>query len=771
MNNRFIFNNVTLTDADCTGEFKYEQCINPGTDLQYGTAAMGELRFTIFDTNNISATLNGQTFQWQLKQMSDSAYKSIGTFKVDSIRKLRNRTEIVAYDNMIKFERYVDSWLAGLTFPITLGNMLTSLCSYCGVTLGTTVSNITNYGYVIKNTFDGTNVTGKVILSYICEVAVSFACIDNVGRLSIRQYSRISTTLDASKYINMEHADYTVQGITKVQVRSNENDIGVIVGTGTNIYIIENNPLFYASTQSDISNAVNTIYDNIVNFLYVPITFTSFEDYGINCGNIVSVDGMTTVIMDKQITQSGVRFESTGNMLRTEQSTRENQIIRRLQGKVHEFYVEVDKLASKIYDAEGHVSELTQTVNSFDVRIKSVETSTGQAITAVTNMQSKVDNSAAQIEFLASYDVQTTDNFKIGTTSQTNNMTPATAAKIPAGTMYYPTVQHTESNPASITFTTNYVYRWGGASWTANQTASQAATPPTTTYWYVTANYTANNITYYSGHLYILKDGAWLEVTQTQTNKALAKISQVANSQEANISLLASRVTGAETTISSLSIAVSQNSAQIALIAQTGTMTGSMIIGAINSESYAVISASRISLAGKNINLTSDNITISSNYFNVDRYGNLTAASGTFTGTVNATGGNFSGRLYFNNNSNFYIDGSASSTYRIYMNYSSTQYFYVTNAGRLIANGADLWGMSARDVAILDVSSGSQRGFVQGASTGINIGAMSGYGMSIFTLGTTSDITITSNDITIKARGNIFLEGAGIWMNGSLVWP
>lgn len=759
MNNRYIFNAVTLTDADCTGEFKYEQCVNPGTDLQFGTTAMGELRFAIFDTNNISATLKGQTFQWQLKQMSDSAYKSMGRFTVDSVRKLRNRTEIIAYDDMIKFERYVDDWLTGLTFPITLGNMLTSLCAYCGVTLGTTINLIINYAYIIKNTFTGTNITGKVILSYICEVAASFACIDTAGRLSVQRYAN-TIALDASKYISLEHAEYTVQGITKVQVRSGENDIGVIEGTGTNTYIIENNPLFYATTAADISNAVKIIYNTIPNFLYTPMTFTTFEDYGIKCGNWVTVDGMQTVIMDKQITQSGVRFESTGNMLRAEQSTRENQTIKRLQGNVHEFINEIDRLSSKIYDAEGHVSELTQTVNSFDVRIQSIETSAGQAITAVTNMQSKVDKNAAQIEFLASYDVQSTDNFKIGPTSQTNGMTAANAAKIPAGTMYYPTVQHTESLPVSTTFVPTYVWRWYGTEWVPYQVAAQSPTPPNASYWYVTADYTENNITYYTGHLYIGHYGSWLEVTQTQTNQTLAKISQVANSQGANISLLASRVTGAESTVASLSATVSQNSANIALIAQTGTMTGSMIIGAINSESYAIINASRISLSGKNINLTSDNITISSNYFNVDRYGNLTATSGTFTGTVNATGGTINGALYFGGNSNFYLSGSG--TYRLYMYYSSNRYVTINSNGILAADSC-VFQTCTIGAELRIGSSGSYYGRLQYTSE-FEISSTQG----LYITGRYINMTSTADSIELNSGNYINLDAPFISLYGDV---
>lgn len=72
------------------------------------------------------------------------------------------------------------------------------------------------------------------------------------------------------------------------------------------------------------------------------------------------------------------------------------------------------------------------------------------------------------------------------------------------------------------------------------------------------------------------------------------------------------------------------------------------IILAINNttqQSETVIKAEHISLAGKTIDLTSDNIAINSTNFKVDRYGNITAKSGTFSGKLDAASGTFNGVL------------------------------------------------------------------------------------------------------------------------------
>ena len=59
------------------------------------------------------------------------------------------------------------------------------------------------------------------------------------------------------------------------------------------------------------------------------------------------------------------------------------------------------------------------------------------------------------------------------------------------------------------------------------------------------------------------------------------------------------------------------------------------VISAINlSSEEAQINADKISLKGKTIQLTSDNIAINSRYLQIDKYGNITASKGTFSGAV-----------------------------------------------------------------------------------------------------------------------------------------
>lgn len=92
------------------------------------------------------------------------------------------------------------------------------------------------------------------------------------------------------------------------------------------------------------------------------------------------------------------------------------------------------------------------------------------------------------------------------------------------------------------------------------------------------------------------------------------------------------------------------------------------IIAAINLTSEeAQINADKISLAGKQINLTSDNIIINSNNFNVDENGNATMNNASVNGTINANSGKVGN---WNINENGLYNGS------IYINQSGITNIY-----------------------------------------------------------------------------------------------
>ena len=122
------------------------------------------------------------------------------------------------------------------------------------------------------------------------------------------------------------------------------------------------------------------------------------------------------------------------------------------------------------------------------------------------------------------------------------------------------------------------------------------------------------------------------------------------------------------------------------------------IISKINqtSESYT-IDASKISLAGKTINLTSDNIAITSTNFIVDKNGNLACSSANIKGKVTATSGKIAGYTINGNmlvGTNVGISGQSGEGLAFWAGNSTpgSAPFRVNHSGVLYASNANIAG-------------------------------------------------------------------------------
>ena len=149
--------------------------------------------------------------------------------------------------------------------------------------------------------------------------------------------------------------------------------------------------------------------------------------------------------------------------------------------------------------------------------------------------------------------------------------------------------------------------------------------------------------------------------------RAIISDSQITELQDGRITMYDRLVSaemdinGITTQVSSLRQADDQLESQISTIRQTASSISAevtsvknnyarkaqiiMAINNITQESETQIKADCISLAGKTINLTSDNITINSTHFKVDKNGRITATAGTFSGQLQAATGTFAGSL------------------------------------------------------------------------------------------------------------------------------
>ncbi len=325
-------------------------------------------------------------------------YVKGNTYTIKDIKKTGGRLNVTAYDDMYKFDVDVSEWVNSLSYPRALITMFTSLCNYLNVSgLGLDRPNM--YRLLEENALSE-GITGRIVLQYIAELTNSIIYIDNERRVVLSYYQEKEVTIDNSKYIKFTKADYRTAKIDKVQIKSTLHDIGVIVGTGENALIVHENPLAAGESDLAIRPIAQAIYDNIKEFDYYPFEIEMLEDCGINVGDIITINGEKTIVMEKIMKPSGVVLSATGEKTRNTQTSQTNYEFIRLRGMAHDIINTVDTFESRISTAEGNVTTLTQTVNGFSGTISDAEDNIATLTATVNGFSSRITTAEGNVTTL-----------------------------------------------------------------------------------------------------------------------------------------------------------------------------------------------------------------------------------------------------------------------------------------------------------------------------------------------------------------------------------
>lgn len=410
--NVFESNDLLLNDSNIQGGVALSQSVNSGDTLMLGSCCAATAEFSILDLeNNIT---NPQGIEFLYTQCG----KQKGYFTVDTAERIKNSGwKITAYDRMIKFEKTADSFLEKLSDSFTLKELFVSLCEFAGVPASDT--EFTNQDLTFYKNFEGSEIKCRDILYWIAEAAGCFAYINPNGQAELKFYGSVSESerekaITNSDYIGYSVLEFTTAPINKLQIRSTEDDVGIIVYDDSlgedaeyNAYIIEGNPLFYISNtdedttdnQSIIKQAANAIFEKIHNFCYQPFECELFYSGKVpEAGEsvcIITPDGeiINSVIMNK--TQNGIKvgLSATGSK-DTNNLTSLNISIKQKNNKTNELKRTLDSTVST-------VTALNESNSALQSVIEQTSTSVNTYITKTVNLenaQTELSNKTSSIE-------------------------------------------------------------------------------------------------------------------------------------------------------------------------------------------------------------------------------------------------------------------------------------------------------------------------------------------------------------------------------------
>ena len=320
-----------------------------------------ELDFMGCNANMFEATISGISDLSDLIIQVDAIINNsrIHLFqgRVDSCKLQTDRTfrKLVAYDELYyNADTNIAEWYKKFFQEhkeATVKEFRDALLEYIGIKQN--ICSLINDSLIITKTIETDSLAFIDIIKMICSIN---ACFGNIGRTGKFEYVYLNQNseydISANYRSNSSTAeDYIVQKIDKVQIKTDDEDLGAIAGTGTNAFVIQGNYLTFGLNSNVLSEVAANIYNVVKNIEYTPCDIDSIvSDLNIKMGQklkIITHSGKTiqTYCMKNEL--KGIQlFQQTisaaGDEYRSEVIADTNSEILQLKGKTFKLEKTVD---------------------------------------------------------------------------------------------------------------------------------------------------------------------------------------------------------------------------------------------------------------------------------------------------------------------------------------------------------------------------------------------------------------------------------------------
>lgn len=425
-------------------QFELTESICSESELTIGSCEAAVLKFTV---SNIFLPMKGKMITVKTVIDNNTANPfQIGRYKVYSDTPTADRTkrDIVAYDSLYDvINADVAGWYNTLLpekdSTTTMKAFRDSFFGYFGIEQANV--QLANDDMKVEKTVEPEELSGATVLNCICEINGCFGHIGRDGRfhyIYLEQeiqglyprndlypeddlYPREPKSMRIGKnlYISAQYEDFLVKTIDKLQIRKEEDDIGVIVGSGTNAYVIQDNFLVYGKGSEELTGIANNIYGKIRGIIYRPFSADCKGNPCIEVGDAVRLPTKYEIIESYVLkrTLKGIQalrdnYEATGEEYRSTQVNSVHKSIIQLKGKTNVLTRTIEETNSKITDVEsGLSSEIKQTATDIRAEVKNTADGLSSSIEQTAeSITSEVKRAKQSEEELSSKITQTAES-------------------------------------------------------------------------------------------------------------------------------------------------------------------------------------------------------------------------------------------------------------------------------------------------------------------------------------------------------------------------
>lgn len=298
-NSDLHFEDLSLLESLCTESV-----------LHFGACESSEFKFTI---SSKVASLEGKVLHvWLYFNDDASTLFEVGTYKVASDIATASKTvrNITAYDLMFDvLNTDYTAWYNALSDSInTVKKFRDAFFTHVGITQKSVT--LVNDSMPVS-IGEATAMTGAIILRAICEINGRFG---HMTRNNLFDYVKLvqniqglypavdlypSPTLypqqpksvpigSSGNYVPpLKYESYEVPSITRLQIRRDQSDIGVVVGTSGTDYIVQGNFLTYGLNGTQMTTAATNLLGEITGVVFQPFSFSMRTNLCLEVGDAI----------------------------------------------------------------------------------------------------------------------------------------------------------------------------------------------------------------------------------------------------------------------------------------------------------------------------------------------------------------------------------------------------------------------------------------------------------------------------------------------------
>lgn len=483
MSNVELFqNSEELTESLCSEK-----------ELRFGCCEASSFKFKVA---NIVKPLIGETvtFSIVVDHHEDEPFL-IGKYKVASDKETADRRyrEVMAYDAMYDIlnadvAAWYNSVLPNEDSTVTLKQFRESFVRHFGLTEVLPKGGLVNDDMVVQRTIQPEQISGKDVITAICEI---HGCFGHIGRDGKFHYIYLpqaieglypandlypdrapewmaqaktghlypqdpkTTRIGKGSYIPpCNYESYRTKPITKLQIQMEENDIGKIwpetsLSDKDNCYIIRDNFLIYGKSSDELSVIAQNILGKITDIIYRPFDCTAVGNPCMEVGDPVRLNTEYEIVESYILTRTmkGIQalrdtYKSNGVEKYAEDINSVHRSIIQLKGKSNILTRTLEETKLEMYDIEqGLYNTITVTARDIRAELKntadgltnSINITAGQIRAELTDTKNELSNTISVTAGQIRTELKNTKDGLESTISQTASEIRAEVAQADAG--------------------------------------------------------------------------------------------------------------------------------------------------------------------------------------------------------------------------------------------------------------------------------------------------------------------------------------------------